>query len=131
MYTDYDNSGSSYYRKRQKWQLNGGTLQEETQPYYALNLASTYRGLGQSQDAPLELHDADGKRVATLAPGDSVTLLLADGQYNCPAEARASDNRCHENRLLVKTADNTLGWVIVNDKQDNAPKFDGLTPSAD
>ena len=131
VYTDYDDSGSSYYRKRQKWQLDGSTLQEETQPYYALDLASTYRGLGQNQDAPLELHDADGKRVATLAPGDSVTLLLADGQYNCPTEARASDNRCHENRLLLKTADNTLGWVTVNDKQDNAPKFDGLTPSAD
>ena len=129
LYTANDDPG--HYRKRQKWQLNGSTLQEETQPYYALDLASTYRGLGQNQDAPLELHDADGKRVATLAPGDSVTLLLADGQYNCPADARASDNRCHENRLLLKTADNTLGWVTVNDKQDKAPKFDGLTPSAD
>ena len=132
VYTDYDDSGSSYYRKRQKWALDGKIFKEVAQPYYYLGLDSTYHGNYENKDAPLTLTDDSGKKVATLKAGDKLTLLLADAGYDCPEGARIgneSDPICTEARLLIKTADGTLGWLLLDYSKD-APSIDGLHPLA-
>lgn len=132
VYTDYDNSGSSYYRKRQKWALDGKTFKEVAQPYYYLGLDSTYHGNYENKDAPLTLTDDSGKKVATLKAGDKLTLLLADAGYDCPEGARIgneNDPICTEARLLIKTTDGTLGWLLLDYSKD-APSIDGLHPLA-
>ena len=142
VYTDYDDSGSSYHRKRQKWVLAGNTFKEVPQPYYYLGLDSAYHGDDNQatgildKKATLTLMGDDGKKVATLNAGDTFTLLLADARYDCPAGARigdANDPICTEARLLVKTADGTLGWLTVDydySKKDESPRIDGLHPLA-
>ena len=133
VYTDYDDSGSSYYRKRQKWALDGKTFKEVAQPYYYLGLDSTYHGNYENKDAPLTLTDDSGKKVATLKAGDKLTLLLADAGYDCPAGARIgneNDPICTEARLLIKTADGTLGWLLLDYSKGDAPSIDGLHPLA-
>ena len=133
VYTDYDDSGSSYYRKRQKWALDGKTFKEVAQPYYYLGLDSTYHGNYENKDAPLTLTDNSGKKVATLKAGDKLTLLLADAGYDCPANARIgneNDPICTEARLLIKTADGTLGWLLLDYSKEDAPSIDGLHPLA-
>ena len=133
VYTDYDDSGSSYYRKRQKWALDGKTFKEVAQPYYYLGLDSTYHGNYENKDAPLTLTDDSGKKVATLKAGDKLTLLLADAGYNCPEGARIgneSDPICTEARLLIKTADGTLGWLLLDYSKGDGPSIDGLHPLA-
>ena len=133
VYTDYDDSGSSYYRKRQKWALDGKTFKEVAQPYYYLGLDSTYHGNYENKDAPLTLTDDSGKKVATLKAGDKLTLLLADAGYDCPANARIgneNDPICTEARLLIKTADGTLGWLLLDYSKEDAPSIDGLHPLA-
>ena len=50
-----------------------------------------------------------------------------------PANARIGDKDdpiCNETHLLVKTADGTLGWLIVDFGGDNYPSIDGLHPLA-
>ncbi len=133
VYTDYDDSGSSYYRKRQKWALDGKTFKEVAQPYYYLGLDSTYHGNYENKDAPLTLTDNSGKKVATLKAGDKLTLLLADAGYDCPAGARIGDKNdpiCTQARLLIKTADGTLGWLLLDYSKEDAPSIDGLHPLA-
>ena len=133
VYTDYDDSGSSYYRKRQKWALDGKTFKEVAQPYYYLGLDSTYHGNYENKDAPLTLTDDSGKKVATLKAGDKLTLLLADAGYNCPEGARIgneSDPICTEARLVIKTADGTLGWLLLDYSKGDGPSIDGLHPLA-
>ena len=133
VYTDYDDSGSSYYRKRQKWALDGKTFKEVAQPYYYLGLDSTYHGNYENKDAPLTLTDDSGKKVATLKAGDKLTLLLADAGYDCPEGARIGDENapiCTEARLLIKTADGTLGWLLLDYSKGDAPSIDGLHPLA-
>ena len=142
VYTDYDDSGSSYYRKRQKWVLVGNAFKEVPQPYYYLGLDSAYHGDDNQatgildKKATLTLMGDDGKKVGTLNAGDTFTLLLADARYDCPAGARigdANDPICTEARLLVKTADGTLGWLTVDydySKKDESPRIDGLHPLA-
>ena len=133
VYTDYDDSGSSYYRKRQKWALDGKTFKEVAQPYYYLGLDSTYHGNYENKDAPLTLTDDSGKKVATLKAGDKLTLLLADAGYDCPEGARIgneNDPICTEARLLIKTADGTLGWLLLDYSKGDAPSIDGLHPLA-
>ena len=133
VYTDYDDSGSSYYRKRQKWALDGKTFKEVAQPYYYLGLDSTYHGNYENKDAPLTLTDDSGKKVAALKAGDKLTLLLADAGYDCPANARIGDKNdpiCTEARLLIKTADGTLGWLLLDYSKEDAPSIDGLHPLA-
>ena len=133
VYTDYDDSGSSYYRKRQKWALDDKTFKEVAQPYYYLGLDSTYHGNYENKDAPLTLTDDSGKKVATLKAGDKLTLLLADAGYDCPAGARIgneNDPICTEARLLIKTADGTLGWLLLDYSKEDAPSIDGLHPLA-
>ena len=132
VYTDYDDSGSSYYRKRQKWALDGKTFKEVAQPYYYHGLDSTYHGNYENKDAPLTLTDDSGKKVATLKAGDKLALLLADAGYVCPEGARIgneNDPICTEARLLIKTADGTLGWLLLDYSKD-APSIDGLHPLA-
>lgn len=133
VYTDYDDSGSSYYRKRQKWALDGKAFKEIAQPYYYLGLDSTYHGGYENKNATLTLTDDSGKKVATLKAGDKLTLLLADAGYNCPASARIGDENtpiCTETRLLIKTADGTLGWLLLDYSKGDAPSIDGLHPLA-
>ena len=139
VYTDYDDSGSSYYRKRQKWELAGNTFKEVPQPYYYLGLDSAYHGDDNQatgtldKKATLTLMGDDGKKVATLKAGDTFTLLLADARHDCPADARIGDKNdpiCTEARLLIKTADGTLGWLTLDYSKDAAPRIDGLHPLA-
>ena len=139
VYTDYDDSGSSHYRKRQKWELDGKDFKEIKQPYHYLGIDSVYEGMNQStadeldKKATLTLTDASGQKVATLKAGDKITVVLADARYDCPANARIGDKDdpiCNETRLLVKTADGTLGWLIVDFGGDNHPSIGGLHPLA-
>ena len=139
VYTDYDDSGSSHYRKRQKWELDGKDFKEIKQPYHYLGINRAYEGMNQStadgldKKATLTLTDASGQKVATLKAGDKITVVLADARYDCPANARIGDKNdpiCNETRLLVKTADGTLGWLIVDFDGDNHPSIDGLHPLA-
>ena len=139
MYTDYDDSGSSHYRKRQKWELDGKDFKEIKQPYHYLGINSAYEGMNQStadeldKKATLTLTDASGQKVATLKAGDKLTVVLADARYDCPANARIGDKNdpiCNETRLLVKTADGIPGWLIVDFDGDNHPSIDGLHPLA-
>ena len=139
VYTDYDDSGSSHYRKRQKWELDGKDFKEIKQPYHYLGINSAYEGMNQStadeldKKATLTLTDASGQKVATLKAGEKITVVLADARYDCPANARIGDKDdpiCNETRLLVKTADGTLGWLIVDFGGDNYPSIDGLHPLA-
>ena len=105
VYTDFDDSGISHYRKRQKWELDGKDVKEIKQPYHYLGIKA----------------------------GDKITVVLADARYDCPANARIGDKNdpiCNETRLLVKTADGTLGWLIVDFDGDNHPSIDGLHPLA-
>ena len=88
---------------------------------------------GLDKKATLTLTDASGQKVATLKAGDKITVVLADARYDCPANARIGDKNdpiCNETRLLVKTADGTLGWLIVDFDGDNHPSIDGLHPLA-
>ena len=139
VYTDYDDSGSSHYRKRQKWELDGKDFKEIKQLYHYLGIDSAYEGMNQStadgldKKATLTLTDASGQKVATLKAGDKLTVVLADARYDCPANARIGDKNdpiCNETRLLVKTADGILGWLIVDFDGDNHPSIDGLHPLA-
>ena len=130
LYTANDDPG--HYRKRQKWALDGKTFKEVAQPYYYLGLDSTYHGNYENKDAPLTLTDDSGKKVATLKAGDKLALLLADAGYVCPEGARIgneNDPICTEARLLIKTADGTLGWLLLDYSKD-APSIDGLHPLA-
>ena len=139
VYTDFDDSGISHYRKRQKWELDGKDVKEIKQPYHYLGINSAYEGMNQStadgldKKATLTLTDASGQKVATLKAGEKITVVLADARYDCPANARIGDKNdpiCNETRLLVKTADGTLGWLIVDFDGDNHPSIDGLHPLA-
>ena len=139
VYTDFDDSGISHYRKRQKWELDGKDFKEIKQLYHYLGIDSAYEGMNQStadgldKKATLTLTDASGQKVATLKAGDKITVVLADARYDCPANARIGDKNdpiCNETRLLVKTADGTLGWLIVDFDGDNHPSIDGLHPLA-
>ena len=139
VYTDFDDSGSSHYRKRQKWELDGKDFKEIKQPYHYLGINRAYEGMNQStadgldKKATLTLTDASGQKVATLKAGDKITVVLADARYDCPANAligEKNDPICNETRLLVKTADGTLGWLIVDFDGDNHPSIDGLHPLA-
>ena len=139
VYTDYDDSGSSLYRKRQKWAFDGKDVKEVAQPYYYLGIKSTYHGDDNDstgkldKKATLALTDASGQKVATLKAGDKLTVVLADARYDCPANARIGDKNdpiCNETRLLVKTADGIPGWLIVDFDGDNHPSIDGLHPLA-
>ena len=136
VYTDFDDSGSSHYNKRQKWELDGKDFKEIKQPYYFLGIHSAYEGMQSTADgldkkATLTLTDASGQKVATLKAGDKITVVLADARYDCPADARIGSEDypiCQKARVLVKTADGTLGWLIVDFGGDNYPSIDGLHP---
>ena len=80
---------------------------------------------------PLTLTDAGGQTVATLQPGDQVTLLLRDNQHKCPKEAQINElGLCGEERYLLRTGDGTLGWITVDYSKEDAPVIDGLSPMA-
>ena len=139
VYTDFDDSGISLHRKRQKWAFDGKDVKEVAQPYYYLGIKSTYHGDDNNstgkmdKKATLTLTDASGQKVATLKAGEKITVVLADARYDCPANARIGDNDdpiCNETRLLVKTADGIPGWLIVDFDGDNHPSIDGLHPLA-
>ena len=138
VYTNFDDSGSSHYNKRQKWELDGKDFKEIKQPYYFLGIHSAYEGMQSTADgldkkATLTLTDASDKQVATLKAGDKITVVLADARYDCPADARIGSEDypiCQKARVLVKTADGTLGWLIVDFGGDDHPSIDGLHPLA-
>ncbi len=142
VYTDFDDSGSSLHRKRQKWAFDGKDVKEVAQPYYYLGIKSTYHGDDNDSTgkldtkATLALTDANGQKVATLKAGDKFTLVLADARYDCPADDRTGSEDypiCQEARVLVKTADGTLGWITASYNErtkDRSPRIDGLHPLA-
>ena len=74
--------------------------------------------------------------MATLKAGDKITLVLADARYDCPADDRTGSEDypiCQEARVLVKTADGTLGWITASYNyrtKDRSPRIDGLHPLA-
>ena len=75
VYTDFDSSGGSLHRKRQKWAFDGKDVKEVAQPYYYLGIKSTYHG---------DDNDSTGKldKKATLA------LTDASGQKSGDPESR-------------------------------------------
>ena len=138
VYAISDSAGSSYTdHHREKWALVDGQFKEVEQPYYYIGKEnSVYQGLRSTDEAepkkkPLTLTDAGGKTVATLQPGDQVTLLLRDNQHKCPKERQINElGLCSEERYLLRTGDGTLGWITVDYNREDAPVIDGLSPMA-
>ena len=139
VYAISDSAGSSYTEHhREKWALVDGQFNEVEQPYYYIGKEnSVYQGLRGTDEAepkkkPLTLTDAGGKKtVATLQPGDQVTLLLRDNQHKCPKERQINElGLCSEERYLLRTGDGTLGWITVDYNREDAPVIDGLSPMA-
>ena len=138
VYAISDSAGSSYTdHHREKWALVDGQFKEVEQPYYYIGREnSVYQGRRGPDEAepkkkPLALTDAGGQTVATLQPGDQVTLLLRDNQHQCPKEAQINElGLCGEERYLLRTGDGTLGWITVDYSKEDAPVIDGLSPMA-
>ncbi len=138
VYAISDSAGSSYTEHhREKWALVDGQFKEVEQPYYYIGREnSVYQGRRGTDDydirkKPLTLTDAGGKTVATLQPGDQVTLLLRDNQHKCPKERQINElGLCSEERYLLRTGDGTLGWITVDYNREDAPVIDGLSPMA-
>ncbi len=137
VYSLSSDTGSSHSTgHRQKWALVNGQFEEVKQPYYYLGREnSVYRGLAgplggyddEIQQKPVALTDAGGTQtVATLQPGDRVTLLLLDNQYECPAEDSVHGSPlCLAERYLLRTRDGRQGWLKVRDGEPDTPIIDG------
>ena len=142
VYSLSSDTGSSHSTgHRQKWALLNGQFEEVKQPYYYLGREnSVYRGLAgplggyddEIQQKPVALTDASGTQtVATLQPGDRVTLLLLDNQYECPAEDSVhGSSLCLAERYLLRTRDGRQGWLKVRDGEPDTTSIDGLNPLA-
>lgn len=136
VYSDVDDKRSRYYRVRQKWALRDNAMHEIEQPYHYLGLASQYRGMLKSDskthdhDTPLQLtaQAGGGETVASIAPGEAVTIQLADPHQPCAKEARlgeGEEKRCADLWLLIESRDGTTGWAKINYNRDT-PDLAGL-----
>ncbi|WP_298079665.1 hypothetical protein [uncultured Cardiobacterium sp.] len=110
-----DHTPPHYFVARQKWVLGGRKIREIAQPWYYLDLATTYHGRGSAEQPkaePLPLYRDIGNSevVATITPEEKITVILA----RQPACTTTAPNACKTAWLLIQNREGQTGWHSIN-----------------
>lgn len=119
VYSDYHDTGASYYRHYSKWQWADGAFREVEQPY-------RYIGADGIATAMLELRTkADGGNPAgSVAKGSKVRVILADPHQPCPDKFTLADGAiCDSATILIRDEKGQTGWTTIRyaEGSDNPP----------
>lgn len=119
VYSDYHDTGASYYRHYSKWQWTDGAFREVEQPYRYIGADGIATGM-------LELRTkADGGNLAgSVAKGSKVRVILADPHQPCPSDFAIADGAiCDSATILIRDEKGQTGWTTIRyaEGSDNPP----------
>lgn len=119
VYSEYRDSGASYYRHYSKWQWADGQFVEIEQPYRYIGADGTATGT-----LTLNRRADGGGTVGTVQRGGKVRVIVADPHQPCPQEYSLADGMiCNSATVLVRDENGQTGWVRIRyeDGSDNPP----------